>query len=115
MFCQQDQAIGAGTVSVLQRELNIVLEATGAPERLTVDDDYGNKTAGAMMRTGVGNPANSGSVYFEAEYSKLQNKLRDIAAMRAVAAHLNGDPHGTVDAFSFVIPAQEITVTPSED
>lgn len=115
MFCQQDQPIGAGTVAVLQRELNIVLEFIGDAERLTVDDDYGNKTAGAMIRTGVGNPANSGSVYFEAEYSKLQAKLRDIAATRAVAAHLSGAPHGDVGAFSFVIPAQEITVTPEEN
>ena len=115
MFCQQDQPIGSGTVSVLQRELNTVLEAIGDAERLVVDDDYGNKTAGAMMRTGVGNPANAGSIYFDEEYNKLQSKLREISAARAVTAHLTGDPHGTVDAFSFVIPAQEITVTPSED
>lgn len=113
MFCQQDQPVGSGTVAVLQRELNVVLAYIGDPEVLTVDDDYGQHTAGAMMRTGVGNPANNGSVYFEGEYDKLQTKLRDIAAVRAVQAHLANTKHGggnLPDSVQLSIPEQHFTI-----
>lgn len=111
MFCKQDQPVGAGTVAVLQRQLNVVLAFINDPERLTVDDDYGNKTAGAMMRTGVGNPANNGSVYWEGEYFTLQGKLLAIAAAKAIQAHTTDAPHGgeLPPTVTFTIPAQVVT------
>lgn len=125
MFCQQvgtTPVLGIvpvpGTAAVLQRELNIVLSYMGVTELLTVDDSYGKKTADAMMRTGVGNPANNGSIYWEGEYSTLQAKLRDIAAAKAIENHLSEKNHGSAElpeSISFIIPAQTITAPLTEE
>lgn len=115
MFCNQDDPIGSGKVIVLQGNLNTVLKHMGITPLLVLDDDYGSKTAKAMLDTKVGNPENNGSMYWAGEELTLKDKLRAIAAEKAVAAHLSGNPHGAQEAFSFIIPAQEITVTPEEE
>lgn len=117
VFCKQDDPIGSGKVIVLQGNLNTVLEFMGITPLLVTDDDYGQKTAAALLQTGCGNAANNGSVYWAGEELALKNKLREIAAIKAVNAHLTAAQHGgelpddvelTIPAYT--VPAQTITV-----
>lgn len=110
VFCKQDDPVGSGKVIVLQGNLNTVLEYIGDPERLVLDDDYGPKTANALLRSGCGNAANNGSVYWAGEELALKNKLRQIEAAKAVAAHA-GTPHGgeLPDTLTLAFPAQTVT------
>jgi len=117
VFCKQDDPIGSGKVIVLQANLNTVLEFMGITPLLVTDDDYGQKTAKALLDTGCGNAANNGSVYWAGEEIALKNKLREIAAIKAVNAHLTNAQHDgelpddvelTIPAYT--IPAQTVRV-----
>lgn len=111
VFCKQDDPIGSGKVIVLQGNLNTVLADMGIMPPLTLDDDYGQKTAKALLDTGCGNAANNGSVYWSGEHLALEGKLRDIAAKRAVAAHIAASQHGgqLPDSLTLQFPSQTVT------
>lgn len=111
MFCKQDDPIGSGKAAVLQAELNTVLEFMGITPLLVVDDDYGQKTAKALLDTGCGNAANAGSVYWVGEYTALNAKLRDIAAARALATHNADMQHGGELPETVLMQLPETTVT----
>jgi len=112
MFCNQGDPVGSGKAAVLQVELNILLQFMGESQLLTVDDDYGSKTAAALLHVGCGNAANNGSVYWVGEYTTLQRRLREMEAAQAVKTHLNAVNHGSInlpESIQFTIPAQNIT------
>lgn len=117
VFCKQGDPVGTGKVTVLQANLNTVLEYLGITPLLVLDDDYGSKTAKALLDAGCGNAANNGSIYWAGETIALENKLREIAATKAMKAHLADTDHGgslpddvqlTIPAYT--VPAQTIRV-----
>lgn len=94
MFCKKGDV--NGQVGVLQIQINEVLTDMGDANLLVVDNDYGPKTADGLMRSGCGNAANNGEVYWVGEYVTLDGKLRAIAAKKAVAEHFATVTHGHV-------------------
>lgn len=80
MFCEHGQT--NGKVWVLQAQINDVLRFMGVPveEQLELDWEYGDKTAAALVRIGIGNPENDGKVYNAGEYKALLDQLMMIAA-----------------------------------
>lgn len=117
VFCKQGDPKGSGKAIVLQGNLNIVLAYKGITPLLVLDDDYGKKTAQALLDSGCGNAANNGSIYWAGEELALKELLRNIAAAKAVAAHLSGAPHGgelpdsiQLTIPGYTVPAQTVTV-----
>lgn len=111
VFCKQDDPVGSGKVLVLQGNINTVMEFMGITPLLVLDDDYGPKTAKALLDIGCGNAANNGSQYWAGEELALKNKLREIAAVKAVTAHMANATHGGLPSeLTLKIPAQTYTV-----
>lgn len=78
---------------------------------LAVDGNYGGNTAywaSVIVTGGDGNEINGD------HFGTLVAMVGDRRSGDAIKFHAD-TPHGATEPFSFVIPAQEITVTPSED